>query len=89
MTATARDYVVDEKGNMLSGSYDLRTWDEKWSFTRARKATTVVRDGVQSYKCPNCGSPLRITSIGECEYCHTKIVRHDFDWVLSEITQLD
>ncbi len=89
LTATAYDYIADAKGAMVSKSRDLSTWDEKWSFMRSVKVQTKVQEGVKSTKCPNCGAPLEINAVGECAYCHSKINRFDFDWVLSEIEQLN
>ena len=93
LTATARDYVTDHLGHIVSGSTELRTWDEKWSFVRTLKAQTTVTGavtaGIKSNKCPNCGSPVQSNAGGECEYCHSSLTKYDFDWILSEITQLD
>jgi hypothetical protein len=89
ITATARDYIVDDKGTMVSDSKELSTWDEKWSFVRSIKVQTLAKEGVQNYKCPNCGSPAQFNAVGECEYCHSNLTKYDFDWVLSEITQLN
>lgn len=89
ITATARDYTVDAQGNLVSGSRELTTWDEKWSLLRSLKTQTVIKDGLQSYKCPGCGSPVQLNASAECEYCHSTLTKYDFDWVLSEITQLN
>lgn len=89
ITATARDYIVDEQGKVVSGTTDLRTWDEKWSLMRSVKATTRINEGVSSTKCPNCGSAVEINAAGECGYCHSKINKYEFDWVLTEIEQLN
>lgn len=89
IAATAKDYTVDESGKTVSGSNALKTWDEKWSFMRSVKAVTRIGEGVKSVQCPNCGSPLAINAAGECEYCHSKVNKYDFDWVLSEIEQLN
>ncbi len=89
ITATAKDYVVDENGKVVSGSPALATWDEQWSLTRSVKAITRIKDGVSVVKCPNCGAPLEINAAGECVYCHAVVNKYDFDWVLTEIEQLN
>ena len=33
--------------------------------------------------CPNCGAPIKINTIGECDYCGSTITNGDFGWVLN------
>lgn len=35
-------------------------------------------------KCPNCGAPININSAGICEYCNSKIVDDNTEWVMSK-----
>ncbi|OIP51978.1 hypothetical protein AUK10_04185 [Candidatus Gracilibacteria bacterium CG2_30_37_12] len=88
--ATAKDYVVDEAGKYVSGdNKQFVTWDEKWGFVRNAGVKTDAEKSVFSEKCPNCGAPLKVDTTGECEYCRSNITTGKFDWVLSEITQLN
>lgn len=85
--AQMKDYTVDAgSGQILSGSPSkLRRFSEYWTFVRRFGVTSVERDAT---RCPNCGGPLdKVTQVGDCEYCHTRITRGDFDWILSRIEQ--
>lgn len=35
-------------------------------------------------KCPNCGAPIKVNSAGICEYCNSKIVDDNTEWVMSK-----
>ncbi|MHC4884335.1 MAG: TIM44-like domain-containing protein [Planctomycetota bacterium] len=89
ITATARDYKVDAEGNHVSGSKELTTWDEKWSFIRSVNTVTEEKKDISSDHCPNCGAPLNVNATGTCEYCQAQVTSGEFDWVLAEITQLN
>lgn len=90
ITATAKDYIVNETGEYVSGDKSqFATWDEKWGFVRTAGVKTNEEKSVFSEKCPNCGAPLKVNTTGECEYCRSNITTGKFDWVLSEITQLN
>jgi len=83
--AHMRDYTTDEGGKLVCGSKTtVRRFSEYWTFIRRRGASNQVRDDAH---CPNCGAALKINMAGICEYCHGKITRGDFDWVLSRIEQ--
>lgn len=85
--ARMKDYTVNASdGKVLSGSPDkLRHFSEYWTFVRRSGVTSKDRDAT---RCPNCGAPLdKVTHSGDCEYCHTRITRGDFDWILSRIEQ--
>jgi hypothetical protein len=83
--ATGLDYTIGDDGRMLSGSRSKeRTYSEYWTLIRA--ATPKGRSkGDQS--CPNCGAPLKVSQVGNCEYCKVKVTAGEFDWVLSRIEQ--
>lgn len=90
VTATAKDYKVDEDWNYVSGNKnEAVTWDEKWFFVRNAWVKTNEQKSVFSEKCPNCGAPLKVNAKWECEYCRSVITTGKFDWVLSEIKQLN
>ncbi|MCF6227471.1 MAG: TIM44-like domain-containing protein [Planctomycetes bacterium] len=81
------DYNTDAKGNKLNGSETKpRSFSEYW--TLIRRADTEVKPTGDPAKCPNCGAPLdKINRAGVCEYCGSKIISGEFDWVLAMITQ--
>lgn len=89
ITASAADYDVDEEGNYLSGDRSIITWDETWSFIRSKSVQTQSDKGFNSDTCPSCGAPLSINAVGVCDYCGSTVTKGEFDWVLSEITQLN
>lgn len=39
-------------------------------------------------KCPNCGAPIDMNSSGICEYCNSKIVDDNTEWVMSKKVSL-
>ncbi len=83
--AHMRDTTTDEQGQLISGSKTApRRFSEYWTVIRRRGAGNKPHDDAH---CPNCGAALKINMAGLCEYCHGKITRGDFDWVLSRIEQ--
>jgi len=34
--------------------------------------------------CPNCSAPVDVNSAGVCEYCGSKIVAENTNWVMSK-----
>lgn len=87
ITATCADYEVDERtGRVIFGSRTPSTFTEYWTFQRSVNAKTTDKHAVDKV-CPNCGAPLKINQIGECEYCHAAVTSGQFDWVLSRIEQ--
>jgi predicted RNA-binding Zn-ribbon protein involved in translation (DUF1610 family) len=85
--ARMKDYTVSaDSGEVLSGFSDqARSFSEYWTFVRRAGVTSQDRDAA---RCPSCGAPLdKVTQVGVCEYCQSKITRGDFDWILSRIEQ--
>ena len=83
--ASGMDYTVSDDGRLLSGSTSKpRTYSEYWTLIRG-----VQRKGQSKgdQSCPNCGADLKISMVGNCEYCHVKVTAGEFDWVLSRIEQ--
>jgi predicted lipid-binding transport protein (Tim44 family) len=84
--AQGYDYTVDDGGKVVSGSKtSLRQWSEYWTFIRNRNAKPVAAR--TDLNCPNCGAPLKVNTVGICEFCGGKITSGEFDWVLSRIEQ--
>lgn len=85
--ATCADYEVDERTNrVIFGSKSPSSFSEYWTFQRSTTAQTTDRH-IMDKVCPNCGAPLQINQIGECEYCNAAVTSGRFDWVLSRIEQ--
>jgi Zn finger protein HypA/HybF involved in hydrogenase expression len=85
--ASMIDYQVDNTGRVVSGRKGAqRAFSEYWTvIRRSDQAHTAARDPAS---CPSCGAPLdKINRAGICEYCGSKVVSGNFDWVLSIITQ--
>lgn len=91
VTATAKDYTIDKDGKVVDGDKDeYITWTERWVFMRSASVQTKeAESGVFADKCPNCGASLAINAIGKCDYCGSEMNKGEFDWVLSEIIQID
>ena len=34
--------------------------------------------------CPQCGAPVDGNSTGICEYCKSKLINDNYDWVMSK-----
>jgi ribosomal protein L37AE/L43A len=84
--AQGYDYTVDANGNIVSGSNrNLRSWSEYWTFIRNKNAQS--HETRADLNCPNCGSTLKVSATGICEFCGGKITSGEFDWVLSKIEQ--
>ena len=62
-----------------------RRWSEYWTFIRNRNAPPIAAKA--ELNCPNCGAPLKVNSVGVCQFCGGKITSGEFDWVLSRIEQ--
>lgn len=84
--AQGYDYTVDDGSRVVSGSKtSLRQWSEYWTFIRNRNAKPAAAR--VDLNCPNCGAPLKVNTVGICEFCGGKITSGEFDWVLSRIEQ--
>lgn len=85
--SSMKDYtIILASGQVVSGFPNkTRTFSEYWTFVRRSGVTSKERDAT---RCPHCGAPLdKVTQVGDCEYCQTRITRGDFDWILSRIEQ--
>lgn len=81
------DYDVDDKGKVVRGDTQVRSWCEDWTFSRSENAATVPQ-GIAQNVCPNCGAGLDVDTLGNCNYCHAAIMGGAHDWVLSSVSQL-
>ncbi len=87
--AAAAEYKVNNKtGEIVEGTKEVYPFTEFWTFLRSDKVKTAEGNPeLISQKCPNCGGPIRINAVGQCDYCGSDITSGKFSWVLSEITQ--
>ena len=86
--ASSLDYTISDEGRLLSGSRTkVRAYSEYWTFVRGVGRT--VHPTKATAECPNCGAPLKISMVGNCEHCNAKVTTGEFDWVLSRVEQDD
>ncbi|MBN1578356.1 MAG: hypothetical protein JW913_17475 [Chitinispirillaceae bacterium] len=88
ITATMKDRFICETIPALNSEGDDR-FTEYWSFIR--KAGAPKKNMYATFNCPSCSAPLPddLGETGKCTCCNTLINTGEFDWVLSEITQVD
>lgn len=90
LSATARDTTVAlDSGRRVAGSTQPEPFSEVWTFLRRPGTRTHIREGLMEGACPNCGSPILILDRGACGSCRAVVNSGEYDWVLSEITQLE
>jgi tellurite resistance protein/uncharacterized Zn finger protein (UPF0148 family) len=90
INASAIDYTEDSrKSRIIDGSKSSEPFSEIWSFLRRPGAKTLENPGLIEGFCPNCGTPLEISDSTKCPSCQAVINSGEYDWVLSEITQVE
>ncbi|MEF9920916.1 MAG: TIM44-like domain-containing protein [Erysipelotrichaceae bacterium] len=89
LDASLIDYVSDDNsGAVLEGSktqHQHRSY--RLEFIRSTGIKTNTEKEINTTNCPNCGAPTKVTSSGECEYCHSIITTGEFGWVLNQYTK--
>ena len=86
--ATCADYEIDETtGKIVFGDRRPESFTEYWTFQRGVGVKTSGKSGTLEKQCPNCGAPLKVNAVGECDYCKAAVTSGKFDWVLSRIEQ--
>ena len=93
LSSTLRDYVIDdETRKVIEGDpqQDLFTVYQM-NFIRKHGSQTEnnVQDEAVSDHCPNCGAPLKISAISQCEYCGAELTRSPNQWVLDTYEVVD
>ncbi|KAA0216156.1 hypothetical protein EDM80_04560 [bacterium] len=85
--AHMRDWYRDRSGKVAGGNPEVtRRFSEYWTLIRRTEA--AGRPSGDPDRCPSCGATLdRVNMAGICEYCGSKVISGNFDWVLSSITQ--
>ncbi|MGZ0173127.1 MAG: TIM44-like domain-containing protein [Planctomycetales bacterium] len=92
ISASAISYNEDlDTAKRVSGNSDrTRTkFTEIWSFSRRPGAKTNSMISVLQGRCPNCGGPMEIVDTAKCPQCQSVVNSGQYDWVLSEITQVE
>lgn len=74
------DYIINKQtGAVLRGSSTRKLrMHYEFTFIMTDNETAKVD------KCPNCGAPVNVNSAGTCEYCGSKIVGENTNWVISK-----
>jgi len=63
---------------------------EVYSFTRKKNIQTNENKSIYNGQCPSCGSVAEnLTDANKCESCGAIFNSGEYDWVLSEITQIE
>ncbi len=88
ITATAVDYFTKSSSRRTYGFKEPEPFTEYWSFLRKRGAKSLQSGGLMSGYCPNCSNPLHLNDRAECSSCGSIVTSGEYDWVLSEITQI-
>ena len=93
LSSTLRDYVIEDKTRkVIEGDprKDLFTVYQM-NFIRKHGSQTenTVQDEAVSDHCPNCGAPLKISAISQCEYCGAELTRSPNQWVLDTYDVVD
>ena len=93
LSSTLRDYVIEDKTRkVIEGDpqQDLFTVYQM-NFIRKHGSQTEnnVQDEAVSDHCPNCGAPLKISAISQCEYCGAELTRSPNQWVLDTYDVVD
>lgn len=77
--------IISQNDNGMGGSASV--FEEIWSFTKLTDAPQ--KDALQTlHSCPKCAAPLSDSGGSRCNHCNAILNSGAFDWVLSEITQV-
>ena len=80
---TRRVIEGDPKKDLFT-VYQLNFIRQHGSQTQAVNPDEVVSD-----HCPNCGAPLKISAVSECDYCGANLSRSPNQWVLDTYDVVD
>jgi len=85
--ASGRDVDIELATGERSENGTPLSFKEYWTFMK-RSGVTAPAVGLLEGNCPSCGTPLEIGSATICPSCKSKIKSGEFDWVLTEISQI-
>ncbi len=77
------DYIIKKDTKQVVRGNSNRKMRMVYEMTFIKKLDKTKLD-----KCPNCGAPININSVGICEYCNSKIVDDNTEWVMSKKVSL-
>lgn len=74
------DYVENIKTGMVLRGTPSRKLNNiyKLTFIRTKDESNNINE------CPQCGAPVEGNSTGVCEYCKSKLVNNNYDWIMSK-----
>ena len=74
------DYVENVKTGMILRGTPNRKLNNiyKLTFVRTKDESNNINI------CPQCGAPVEGNSTGICEYCKSKLINNNYDWVMSK-----
>lgn len=74
------DYVENIKTGMILRGTPNRKLNNvyKLTFIRTKEETNNIN------QCPQCGAPVEGNSTGVCEYCNSKLINDNYNWVMSK-----
>jgi uncharacterized Zn finger protein (UPF0148 family) len=85
--ASGRDADIELATGERRVNEGTPSFKEYWTFMK-RSGVTAPALGLLEGNCPSCGTPLEIGSATICPSCRSKIKSGEFDWVLTEISQV-
>ncbi|MEK7394158.1 MAG: hypothetical protein AAB214_16490, partial [Fibrobacterota bacterium] len=85
--ASGRDVDIELATGERSVNEGAPSFKEYWTFMK-RSGVTAPALGLLEGNCPSCGTPLEMGSATICPSCRSKIKSGEFDWVLTEISQV-
>ena len=74
------DYIIDQKTNKILRGNKKRKVDNTYILTFEKSVSDT--NGIN--ECPVCGAPVEGNQTGVCEYCKSKLINEEFDWVLAK-----
>lgn len=92
ITFSMDDEFISQQYPSLNESFEGDSDTEYWTFIKRKDAkATAQNDMYSSTQCPNCGAALenKLGEVSRCSSCHALTNNAAYDWVLSEITQMD
>jgi len=87
--ASAFDQFISPQLPELNSPGGVENFSEAWTFIK--KIDSKKGDIFNTEHCPSCAAPinLKLEATARCPYCSAYINNAEYDWVLSEITQIE
>ena len=73
------DYVEDSKTHEVLRGSNSKKLHNTYILTFIRSKSEIKNNK----KCPKCGAPIKGNNSSKCEYCKSKIINDNYDWVMS------